>query len=258
MKFTKPNVPVKLPLEKRLLNLFLNILKYPFRIAKKYESYNMGIGDLISVKNEPNVNGKDDKYFREFQRKNTRLVFFCIYLPLILGFISTSLMIYKNKENYSNYYKQASAPIKEDKFTKKISAYWNKAYYIVAENPVTSDEYTPVLIAFFISLMGAKFLSINPVFEIKERIEKNLVALGCTDIEGNPWRVVWTPEAMLFVSFGTDPNKLAQEQKFWTTINFPPSLPKQSKKDMNKFVVQRKYELSSNMVFKLGDKDESK
>lgn len=255
----KPLQPSLPPLEKRLWNFFLNIVKYPFRIAKKYETYNQGISELISVKNEPKIHDSEtDSYFRDFQRKYTRLVFSCIYLPMLIGVAYSGFKIYQNKQNYVTYYNNLTAPIKEERFTRKIGASWDKLVYFIAKQPLSVDEATPFLISFLFSLAGAKFLSMSPVFQIEEEIKRKLVAMGHTDIEGNPWRIVWTPEAVLVVSFGKDPYQLAQEQKFWATINFPPGNPKQSKKDMSKFVVQRKHELSSNMVFKLEAKNEYK
>lgn len=242
------------PPEKRIINFFISLLKYPFRIAKRYEAHNVGLGDLMAVKNEPNKSGADDDYFKKFQKNNTKLVFLLIYGPLLIGFLISCLVVFNNRKNYVDYYQKLTSPIKEERFTKKISGYLNKIVFLIKDQPISSDDITPIFIAFIFSLAGAKFLSINPVFNIEENIKKRLAIMGCTDIEGNPWKIVWTPEAMLIVAFGEDPMKLVQDSKFWATINFPPSVPKQSKKDMNKFVVQKKYELSSNsMIFKFGD-----
>ena len=242
-------------LSQRLWNGFKSLLHYPFRMAKKMESYNKGLSDLISVKNEPNPNGADDYYFRNFQRKNTKLIFMLIYLPIILSFVGTLAVAYWRKDNYINYYTNLTAPVNEEKFTRTVSAYVRKMSYAIRNQPVTSKEAMPLIGFYLLALIGARFVSYNPVFKIEDEIRRRLTALNCVDIDGNPWKIVWTPEALLIVAFARDPHQLAADAKFWATINFPPSTPKQSKKDMNKFVVQRKYELSSNMIFKLNAAD---
>lgn len=249
-KFDKYTEPSLSP-EKKFFSIIGKIIKYPFMIAKKFEAYNVGLGDLMAVKNEPKLTGEDDQYFKKFQRQNTKLVFFFIYGPMLIGFIISSLLIYSNRQNYISYYKELTKPVVEERFTRKISAYVNRVVFFIKDQPISVKEITPFFIAFLISLIGAKFLSRNPVFARQDDILNRLIAYGAKDMNGNPWKIIWTPDAMLFISFGEDPIKLAQDSKFWATINFPPTTPKQSKKDMNKFVVQRKQELSGNMFFKL-------
>lgn len=257
MAYTKPkqnNAPPPFSFKRKLKD----ILSYPFRMAKKMERYNIGISDLIAVKNEPNVNGADDDYFRNFQRKNTRIIFFMIYLPIILSFLTTLGVAYYRKESYKTYYAQITAPVEEVKFTRKIAAYFKKGVFIIKDQPVSTMELIPLFAFYSLALIGSVVVSKNPVFQKEDELRRRLEALGHVDIEGKPWKVVWTPEAMLIVAFGQDPYKLSQNQNFWATMNFHHGTPKQSKKDMNKFVVQKKHELSNNMIFKLpvGDTDE--
>jgi hypothetical protein len=236
----------------RLTGLIKAILKYPFKISGKYSSYNKGISDLIAVKNDPlpyDVAG--DEYFRNIQKKNSKLVWGFIYSPLFVGLLVAMGMMYLNKDRYINYVNKVSAPITEERFIKRVSGYINKAVYIVVDQPFSIKDLTPFLIGYFLSILGANLCSKNPTFEHEAEIKRRFLAMGCTDIEGNPWRVVWTLEALLITSFGRDPNQLNGDAKFWHSINFPPSMAKISSKDMNKFVVQKKYELSGNMEIKL-------
>lgn len=246
------------PRGNKLIGLIKAIFKYPFKVSGMYSGYNKGLSELIAVKNEPALKSKDDVYYRAIQKKNLKFIWGFIYFPILVGVLASALSIYTNRDKYQLYIHRLSLPVKEERFVKTVSIYFDKLIYLVRGQPISMKDLTPFLIGYLISIMGARFCSKNPTFAIQEEMQRKFTALGCTDIDGNPWRVVWTPEALLVTSFGRDPNQLYNDAKFWATINFPPSIPKQSKKDMNKFVVQRKYELSSNMVITLeGVKDET-
>lgn len=248
-----------LSLEKRIFNLLKFLIKYPFIISARYEAYNKGIGDLLAVKNEkelsrnPAYRNKEDNYFRNFQSKNTRLVYSFVYGPMLMGIVIASLFIYMNRAKYKEYIGVLTVPIQEERLSKKMSYYWAKGVYFFKKNPVSREEVYSVLAGYIVAILGAKFLSRNPFFDKQDDINSRLTQLKCLDMNGKPWRFVYTEDAVLIVSFGEDPNKLINTGSFWASLNFPPGTLIQSKKDMNKFVVMKKNSVAESIVFKLGE-----
>src|SRR5690606_33606369 len=97
---------------------------------------------------------------------------------------------------------------------------------------------------------GAWFLSLNPAFREEQRIRHIFATLSNIDSEGNPWKITWTPNAIMIESFNADPYALCSKNAFWSSINFPPSQPKVFPENMNKFIVQRRFELPSKLEYK--------
>jgi len=255
------NVEYKLSLEKRIFYFIKDLIKYPFKISGKYAAYNKGIGDIVAVKNEkqlaknPAYKNKEDNYFRDFQRLNTKLVYTYIYGPILIGILVASIFVYKNRENYKRYFSVLTVPIPEERMSRRFSFYWAKTIYFFKNQPIQKEELSPLFAGYFVALLGARFLSRNPLFEKHEDINAKLVRLNCLDMNKNPWRFIYTEDAVLIVSFGQDPNKLINNMDFWTSLNFPPGTQYQSKKDMNKFVVMKKQSAPESIVFQLGDED---
>lgn len=245
MAFQQPQETYK-P-ENFFLRMAKSIIRYPFKVTKKYWAYIHGISDLIVVNNDP----KDIGYYKRIQYKYVRLLFAFVYLPVMLGFVETAYKIYNDHSSYVKYYDDLTLPVKEERIIKKIGAYSRKGVYAVVEQPIKLDHIMPIFFSYFLAICGANFLSKNPTFKIQEKIQDIFLAMGCVDINGKPWPVIWTPEALLITSFGKDPGQLYNDHKFWATINFPPSVPKLSLDNMSKFLVKRQYQLSGSMVIKI-------
>lgn len=236
-----------LPPMKRLWKKFLTLMAYPFKVGKMISGYNAGVGEIMIETGDYSLD--------EYRTVNNKFLYSLIYLPILLGVISTALMIYTNEKAYDRYFSVMTSSTKNLTMMESIS---RKTKFAIKEFPVKTVEIAPILIGFLIALGGARFLSYHPAFAEIAKIQEDLKRMNFVDKDGNPWRVVWTIDAILFISYGYDPMKFVQEQRFWATINFSPGPPKVSKTNMNKFVVQRKYELSANMVFEFGEKEIAK
>ena len=142
-------------------------------------------------------------------------------------------------------------PIEGDSYFSKTKNTVSRAYKMVQYQPVSYDEFQYLLYGFLMSLVGAKLLSLNPIFKKSQKIEEILSKIKKVDAEERPWRVIWTPDAIYFESFLGDPDQFVNQKSFWNEINFSPDPPIIDLKDRKKFIVPRKYELPPKIEFKV-------
>lgn len=244
----KSSLPLPTPVYKRLIRFIIALLKYPRRVAKRYAGYNGAIGEILHE--------TGDESLDKIRRRNSQLVNIFIYLPMFLGFMVLLIILYLNHEAFGMYINKITAPVYAKGLFTSIGAYWRKLTYIFTGLPISSTQLYCVLGGYLGSVVGAWILSLNPAFKEQERIIHIFATLGYIDSEGKPWKVTWTPNAIMIESFNNDPFVLSQNTRFWSTVNFPPTTPKVFRNNMNKFIVQRKYELPDRLEYDLkGDQD---
>lgn len=231
------------PLKKKIVSFILETLLYPYSIIKKYNEYNLRI---LEIANEL----KDEGIYR-IQKNNIKLVFMFIHIPIIIGILFFLIYSFESKEEYYRFYKilvyenKSISPTMFD----GIEFLFKKINLAIAQFPIKSDQLKLIFCSYALTLVGAKFLSLHPAFKKEDEIKTIFSSLGYIDGEGKPWKVTWTPDAIQIISFNCDPIQLCANNRFWSTINFPPGTPRVSKQNMNKFIVTRAYELNSNIIF---------
>jgi hypothetical protein len=221
------------------------ILGYPYSIIKKYNNYNIRVAEIVTEL-------KDDELNR-IRKNNGKLIMIFIYFPILLGLILSTVSIHSHYYDYQNYFNKINRQNMENTLSEKIGSKIKKAKIIVFEAPIRKTDFILIVYGYIFALLGARFLSINPIFKEEDKITNIFASLGYTDAEGKPWVVTWTPDAIMIVAFNCDPIQLCSNTRFWSTINFPPGTPKVSKNNMNKFIVTRAFELTPNMIFSFED-----
>jgi hypothetical protein len=231
------------PLHKLLMSFVLGILLYPYSVIKKYNDYNIRITEIANEL-------KDVSIFR-IKKNNIKLIFIFIHLPLIIGSIFLLVSSFSNSSEFYKFYKILTYENKvlSPTIFDQISFLEKKLSFAFDNFPIRKNQLSYIIFSYFISLVGAKFLSLHTAFVKEEEIKTIFSNLGYIDGEGKPWKVTWTPDAIQIVSFNCDPIQLCANNRFWSTINFPPGTPRVSKLHMNKFIVTRAYELNSNIIF---------
>lgn len=234
------------PLQKRIIRFFLDILKYPRKIFRRYAAYNAAIGEMFIETNNDNLKASLNSY----RRRNAVLQNAFIILPMVAGVIALVVSIYLNRSEISFYFDRLFAPNYNSGF-KFISTIFKRIIYAFTNFPVGFKDLQFFFYGYLGSIFGAWIISKHPAFANEERIVHIFSTLGYIDSEGNPWKVTWTPEAIMITSFNCDPHVLVGRGQFWSSINFPPSAPKVFEGRMNKFIVERRYELPTGLKFEL-------
>lgn len=234
------------PLLKILLRFILSILSYPYTIIRKYNDYNIRVGEM--------VNELKDEELNNIRLNNGKLVLIFIYLPITIGILFSAFSINFHKKDYITYWNNIKKEEKSSGINSVINSKIKKAKLIINEFPVKKSDILFLVYGYVAALIGARFLSLHPSFKQEKKLSEIFASLGYTDAEGNPWKITWTPDAVQIISFNCDPIQLCSNTRFWSTINFPPGTPKVSKTNMNKFIVSRAYELSPNIIFSFDNK----
>lgn len=234
--------PVFMPLHKQILFKIKALLLYPWKVSNMYSAQMYGISQIIAI-TEMKSN------FDPYLKWNNRNKWLYIWSPMMLGLVSAIIIAYTNKANYIRYYNDLRTPVVETRITSKISSSFKKVSRAVTQLPFSKDEVYIFLAGYVLSIIGAKFASQNPAFKHQADIQINLQHHGKVDMNGNPWMVIWTREALFIKSWNCDPSKLVNDMAFFSDINFPPTAPKIDKKNMNQFVILKKQELNPKMIF---------
>ena len=219
------------------------ILKYPSKIKKQYGYYNAILSYIIQrTKSETLLN---------LRKRNVYFINSFIILPMFLGMLFTGISMYNHKEKYQVYAIRATLPVEGESNIQIGINVVNRLYKMIVHQPISKEELNYLFYGFLISLLGAKFLSLNPIFKESNKIEDILSKIRKLDADDKPWKVVWTPDAIYFESFLGDPDSFVSKREFWNQINFSPDPPMIDLKDRTKFIIPRKYELPPKIVFKI-------
>jgi hypothetical protein len=235
------------PVQQKIFQFLLDKLKYPKKIFDKYKVYNAAVSEILIETQNPSLH--------DLRVKNAKLVNFFILLPIFLGFVIMTVNIFTHRTDFIYYYFKATSSFGNVGYFQLIIDIIKRLYYIIFSFPFGLKIIKWLFYGYGLSICGAFILSLNPAFKEEDKISHIFATLGYIDAEGHPWKVTWTPEAIMITSFNCDAIALSQNTRFWSSINFPPSSPKILKKDMKKFIVMRKYELPQELVFVLKEKD---
>jgi hypothetical protein len=228
-------------LKTRLWNLLKGLLYYPHKVAKRYAAYNAAVGEMIIETNDGSLD--------PIRRRNSWLVNIFIYLPMTGGVAGSLFSMYFHRHDFVKYFEFITSPVKYTGFFSMIGKYIGRSIDIFSTLPFSSLDYQLFIWGYGLAIVFAYILSKHTSFKEEARIVHIFSTLGYIDSEGNPWKVTWTPNSIMITAFNCDPIALCANNRFWSSINFPPSPPKVFKNNMNKFVVQRKYELPAELTF---------
>lgn len=219
------------------------LLRYPFQVKNKYGYYNAILSYIIDKNKSINL--------LNLRKRNVYFINSFIILPIFLGVLFTGISMYNHKEKYQIYAMRATLPIEGDSYFEKTTNVISRVYKMAVYQPISQDEIQYILYGFILSLVGGRFLALNPIFKKSQKIEEILSKIKKVDADEKPWKVVWTPDAIYFESFLGDPDQFVNQTSFWNTINFSPDPPIVDLKDRTKFIVPRKYELPPKIIFKV-------
>ncbi len=234
-------------LKVRVWNLLKGLFYYPHKIAKRYNAYNAAVGEMIYETNDGSLDA--------IRRRNSWLINIFIYLPITAGVFGSLVSIYMHGKDFVSYINRISSPLEYQGFFSMIKAYVVRIWDIFATIPFNPLDYQLILWGYGVAIFCAWILSKHTAFREEAKIVHIFSTLGYIDSEGKPWKVTWTPDAIMITAFNCDPIALCSNNRFWSSVNFPPSMPKVFKNNMNKFVVQRKYELPSELMFHVKGED---
>lgn len=253
MNFNKPAPPPPSSLNqllKKVLKFIWSILKFPFVVSGQISAHQYGVNKIITIL-KYKQGTENFRQLHGYIQKDNFIKWTYIYLPITLAFISFfSIASLNNKKNYQDYYTLLTLPVKEKTAFAAGSAYVKKAYYAVKYLPTTKQEISIFAFFYIIAIIGAKFALKHPAFLYQAQIQKKMSDDKKVDQNGNPWLVVWTRQALLFKTYGTNEDKLFNDASFWTDINFQRVYPKvENQKDMQLMVFARKQEVNKEMKY---------
>lgn len=245
------NAPIiTIPIHKRIFRFIINLIKYPFKIKKKYDFYIAIIGVMFKKIKDPEL---------DFLKKRLiRIMMMLIVMPLFLGVAVNAFTIYQIKDPYDmpqkNKYvafaERASQPLYISGVFDGVGKIFKRGYLIVSKNPFDVTDFIPLFFGFAFSVLGAALASQNFLFEKAALIEVFLEDMKMTDINSKPWKVVFTPKYIYFEAYGHDPGKFIERSNFWNNLgDFLPGEPITFSNDTTKFIIPKKYSLPEKIEF---------
>lgn len=236
---SRPQLSFKFIL-KKIFRIAVLLLKFPFKVQKKYAYYNAILSLIYRHTQANNV--------LKIRQRNVLLVNLLILLPLYLGVFVTGFRVFQHKEKYQTYISRAMLPINADGVFSKIGKTVVRVYKMVVNQPVSLDEIHFLVWGFSICVFGSFIISQNTLFKESEKIQEVLMGMNKVDGDKKPWKVVWTPDAIYFEAYSCDPNSFVKETRFWYNISFKPANAK-ILDDNTKFIVPKKYFLPEKILF---------
>ena len=218
------------------------LLNYPFVIKNNYNYYNAIISKIIKKTRSVGL--------ISLRKRNVMYINLFIYLPLFLGFMVSALTVYQNKAKYELYATRVILPLSGETSVQKGVSFIKRAYYSVRYQPIEYEDFEMILYGYFFAILGAYIMSKHPAFKKQKEIQEVLYKLKKVDGENNPWKVIWTPEALFFETYNCNPYQFQKETKFWNTINFSPAPPIVFEDNKSTFIIPRKFELPAQIIFK--------
>jgi uncharacterized protein with PQ loop repeat len=225
-------------------------LKYPFVMKNLYGYLNAQLTELMTAIPKDSV-----PEIKSIRSKNNQNVNLFIYAPMFFGILLNVFVFISSgdlgvQRKYVIYYHRMTLPIKGDTTIRKGINIITRIVKGTIHNPISLGDFKFFIWGYSLSILGAVFLKLNPIFAENNRISDVLKNMKKVDQEGYPWKVLWTPNFIMFEAYGCEPNEFYKDHKFWNTINFHPDQPIPNVgENRNKFIVPKQYKLPDSMEF---------
>lgn len=206
-------------------------------------AYNAAIGEMMEELKEKSLD--------RFRIRNNKLLNNFIRIPLALGFLVAFCSIATHYYEYHVFWYKLTSPLYSHGVFNFIYKFAKRIGFLIGNNPIHKLDILPIIVGYGVAILGSVVLSRHTAFRHVATIEAAFLYRGYVDAEGKPWKVTWTPDALMITAYNCDPNALINKMEFWNTISFPPSPPRIFKNNMNKFIVTRSYELPQAIIFEI-------
>lgn len=246
----------------KIFSIFVKLCILPqIKIKARYAIYNAQISDMIKTMSIENISDKEQiNYLHIIRKQNVALVNFFLLFPRVIGIISLILYVvfkkdpvYTEYNAYYIYFLKVFRGIEYTSFINFLQKIFERIYSSIIHQPIGLNEIYIIVGTFVITGIGTYILGKHPAFEHQKNIEHVLTQMKKFDgsDEKRPWKVTWTPNALMFEIFGEDPEKFLLNTAFWKTISFSPSGQIIEFEDNHrKFIVEKKYRLPVTMPIK--------
>lgn len=250
MKNNTPTIPFYNIIFKKILRIIMYFLKYPFVMKNLYGYLNAQLSEMMTAIPKSSIDE-----IKKIRSKNMQNVNLFIYLPMFVGVILNVFVFLSSGEDgvqrkYVVYYNRMTLPIKGDTTIRKGMNTISRIIKGTIHNPIAISDFKFFIYGYLVSIVGAVILKLNPIFAENNRISEVLKNMKKVDQDGYPWKVLWTPNFIMFEAYGCNPSEFYNDHKFWNTINFHPDQPIPNVgENRNKFIVPKQYKLPDSIEF---------
>lgn len=248
MAFPK-NTKEQKPTGNKLVQILFALIFFPFKVRKRYLKFNAVLWEAEKE------NKATQTRFEEYRFNNIKLLNIFIHTPLALCALVMVFMVYLEIDSFARVAGKIANPPKISLTKPKATSQAVKLYVnkISEATGKIRLRYTLYVFGGFYTLcfLGATLLAMYPAWKQERVIRDALTSNRYTDTNGEPWKVFWTPDAIIFHTYQCDPDSFFGNSKFWNTINFKPDTPVQFKNDANKIIVARAYALPNLISFEI-------
>jgi hypothetical protein len=229
--------------------LLFALLLYPLKVRKRYLRYNAVLREGELEK------GATQGRFEAYRKNNIKLLNVFIHSTVAVSVVVLLGVIYSDLDGMARLASRIADVPRIALSRPKASMVNIKKYssdiQVTAKKMNLRNVGLTFLGCYLFSFMGGVILSLNPAWK-EERIIKNaLMSNRYFDLNGEPWKAYWTPDAIIFHTYGCDPDAFVGNTKFWNTINFKPDIPVCYSNDATKVIVARAYALPALISFSM-------
>ena len=191
----------------------------------------------------------------DYRNNNIKLLNIFIHTPLALSALVVVFMLYAEIDGFARLSKKLYDVPKISIVKPRVTVVNMKRYARDVRESVSKIhlDYAVYVLGgcYGLCFLGSLILSLNPAWKEERAIKDALQSNRYFDMNGEPWKAYWTPDAIIFHTYQCDPDSLVGNSKFWNTVNFKPDIPVQFKNDANKVIVARAYALPSIISFEI-------
>lgn len=232
-----------------LLKIVLALLLFPLKVRKRYLGFN---AVLFEAEKEHKAT---ESQLRDYRENNLKLINRFIHLPLGLFFLTLLAMFYLNLGEIIVLSEKILTLPKLSLVHPKQTQISFKKYINTISAQAEKMSFKSFLIllgvTYGMTFLGSAILVTSPAFKTEKLIKAALSSNRYNDANGQPWKVFWTPDAIIFYTYQCDSDAFQNNAKFWNTINFRPDTPVHFRSDANKLLIPRAYALPSFISFEL-------
>jgi hypothetical protein len=236
-------------IQKRLMRVILALFFFPFKVRKRYLRYNAVLWEAEQE------NKATEGRLQDYRKNNIKLLNMFIHTPLALCAVIVLAMIFFEIDGFAQVAHRMSVLPKIVITKPKVTQLNVRKYFKDVRYAAKDINFRYGLLGFGacygFCFAGAIILSMSPAWKEERSIKDALTSNRCLDLNGDPWKVTWTPDVIIFHTYQCDPDSFVGNSKFWNTINFKPDNPVQFKNDANKIIVARAYALPFIISFEI-------